>query len=96
MKTKLRDIKLFDLDGQTVLQISKLVRRARTVAGLPLKLNDPLIVARALNYASMTDDAESAQLYTSIVKSLKELHGMDLDQSNVEVVKSSQESVAVA
>ena len=96
MKTKLRDIKLFSLDGQTVLQISKLVRRARTTEGLPLRLNDPLIVAKALNYASTSEDKESEQLYTGIVRSLKERHGIDLDQSNVEPPKPSSENVAVA
>lgn len=96
MKTKLKDIKLFSLDGQTVLQISKLVRRARASEDLPLRLNDPLIVAKALNYASTAKDKETSQLYTSIVRSLKELHGLDLDQSNIGQASTAPDSVAVA
>ena len=96
MKTKLKDIQLFSLDGHTVLQISKLVRLASACEVAPLRLSDPLIVAKALSYAVIANDKESDQLYISILSSLKEIHDLDVDEVKAELLEVAQSNVTVA
>ncbi len=70
MKIRLRDIKLFDLDSQTVLQINKFVSRARSRDGVSIRLNDPLIVRKVVYYGLHTEDSEMKSLFQAIYKSL--------------------------
>jgi len=81
MKTQLRDIKLFDLDSQTVLQISKFVRKARVIDGLTIQLNDPLVIREVVRHGLMSKNAEIQALFRSISTSLNAQYELSIPES---------------
>ena len=81
MKTQLRDIKLFDLDSQTVLQISKFVRKARVIDGITIRLNDPLVIREVVRYGLISDNAEIQALFRSISMSLNAQYDLNIPES---------------
>ena len=81
MKTQLRDIKLFDFDSQTVLQISKFVRKARIIDGLTIRLNDPLVVREVVRYGLISNNEEIQNLFRSISMSLNVQYDLNIPAS---------------
>ena len=81
MKTQLRDIKLFDLDSQTVLQISKFVRKARIIDGLTIKLNDPSVIREVVMHGLISKNTEIQALFRSISMSLNAQYDLNIPES---------------
>ena len=71
MKARLRDIRLFDLDTQTVLLITKFVRIARTQERASIRLNDSAVVERVVKLGIETENAELRALFHSIRRPLR-------------------------
>ena len=80
MKTRLHDIKLFDLDSQTVLQFSKFVHRARTGDGVEIRLNDPQVVRKVVLHGIVSEDPVLKTLLRRIAQSLRTKYQLDLTQ----------------
>ena len=67
MKVRLREIKVADLDAQSVILLSQFVRIARR-GGADLKMQYPDVVRRAFSHASVTDDPDLIVLFMRLKK----------------------------
>lgn len=62
MKVRLREIKVTDLDAQSMILLTQFVRMARK-AGADLKMQYPDVVRRVFSYAAVTDDPDLIVLF---------------------------------
>ena len=72
MNTQVGSIKLFDLDNQTVLQITKFVRMARLRENASIELNNETAVEQVLQVGDSTRNAELQVLHRAICASLQQ------------------------
>ncbi len=98
MKVRLEDIRLFDLDSQTVLQISKFVRLSRQRYGSTIRLNDSGVIKRVFKYGLETDDPELKRLLLAIRRSLTQHYekGSEVSRVMIEESAADHDQAAVA
>ncbi len=62
MKVRLKEIRVIDLDSQSVIMLTRFVRMARK-QGVDLKMQQPDIVYKVFAHASVTEDPDLIVLF---------------------------------